>query len=71
MVIGRMDVPVIKKKATTSNSTSSNSDSNPKHLPTASTCDKTLRLPEYATSADMLVGLIAAIEYGCIGFDKA
>lgn len=65
MVIGEM-VPAARKKGVGTNDVNK-----PCHLPTASTCDKTLRIPKYETAEDMLVGLNAAIEYGCIGFDKA
>ncbi len=40
-------------------------------LPSASTCDMTLRLPEYTNMDDIRKSISYAVEYGCIGFAKA
>ena len=38
--------------------------------PEASTCDRTLRLPEYDTRAALLKALRVALQHGAVGYDR-
>jgi hypothetical protein len=39
--------------------------------PEASTCDRTLRLPEYSTKAALARNLSLALDLGAVGYDRA
>jgi hypothetical protein len=58
-------------KKRSSSTTAITSDRKVVLLPEASTCDRNLYLPEYSSLAEMRRAVVSAIEYGCLGFDKA